>query len=583
MNGWLGSLEGTIVAGRYRLEKLIGTGGMGAVFEGVHNVTGRHVAIKVLVPEYREHPKAIKRFEQEARAAATTNRKGVVEVLDFDVDPEVGHFLVMELLEGESLQQRIKRLRRLEPDEALTLALELLETLEVVHSKSIVHRDLKPANIFLAHTEEDGEIVKVLDFGISRVATANRQTQLTVPGMAVGTPRYMAPEQAEGAPGVDGRADVYSVGAVLYEALSGIKPYQDAAPGNVLSEVLLHPTRPLHEVASGLPQILHEVVDRAMQRNRKARYQTAREMIVALTDAREQLSLDKHQSPTSDAPEKPGSPSRTRDGRSQARGVGQTQRSRRRFLIPIVVILGVLSSVGGLVIGLVVLGVWGGDGGPEDTHQGTATPQTSDTSALAPGVANPSVAELSLRSLLDSARREAASGDSDRADQLLHKLIGQGELTGVRPETGEARIMSEAHLMLSELIMAKVSLPQAPVGDDEFSNVMEKLTRPHGEAMEHAAKALALSKQLNSCVAVFNGEATERVAALQIEMLESDPHKANLTLDTVEFLRTSASTHLVKARQYYQSSLEAPDVAGCKQRATVGIQRVNGRLSTVER
>lgn len=111
---------------------------------------------------------------------------------------------------------------------------------------------------------------------------------------------------------------------------------------------------------------------------------------------------------------------------------------------------------------------------------------------------------------------------------------------------------------------------------------MEELTRPHGEAMEHSAKALALSRQLSSCVDVFNGEATERIATLQVEMLESEPHKANLAEATVDFLKTSASTHFEKARQYYQSSLGAPDVAGCKQRAAAGIQRVTGRLSTLQ-
>jgi hypothetical protein len=191
------------------------------------------------------------------------------------------------------------------------------------------------------------------------------------------------------------------------------------------------------------------------------------------------------------------------------------------------------------------------------------------------------VAELSLRSLLDTARSKVASGDSDRANQILHKLIGQGELTGVLPETGEAKVMSKAHLMLSELIMAKVTLPRAPENDDDLSEVMEELTRPHGEAMEHSTKALALSTSSRSCVAVFNGEATERVATLQVEMLQSAPHKANLSDDMVEFLRTSASAHLEKARQYYQSSLTAPDVAGCKQRAVAGLQRVTQSLTTL--
>ena len=293
MNGidpinWTDSVLGQTLSGRYRVLNVLGTGGMGGVFEAEHQGTARRVAIKLLLPSLREHPKAIKRFQIEAQAAASTNRRGVVDVLDYDIDQALGHYLVMEMLQGESFEQRLSRRQRLDPDEALDVAAEILHTLDAVHAHDIVHRDLKPANIFVAD-EENREVIKLLDFGISRVVTARFQTQLTTPGMAVGTPRYMSPEQARCEPNVDGRADLYSIGAVLYEALSGIKPYADAFPGRVMAEALLRAPKPLNEVAPGLHPALLEFVQRAMARDRDERFGSATEMLDALDHTRRRL------------------------------------------------------------------------------------------------------------------------------------------------------------------------------------------------------------------------------------------------------------------------------------------------------
>ncbi len=189
VKNWAFGLKGKTLGGRYLLGDVIGVGGMGAVFQAVHKRVGRSVAVKLLVPDLSEDRETSLRFSQEARAAAQSARKGVVEILDFDDDEVYGPFLVMELLRGESLSKRIKRRGKLEVIEALSIALQVVDALGSVHANAIIHRDLKPANVFLAISEDGDEVVKLLDFGISRVAASTKATQLTKPGVLHGTTR----------------------------------------------------------------------------------------------------------------------------------------------------------------------------------------------------------------------------------------------------------------------------------------------------------------------------------------------------------------------------------------------------------
>jgi serine/threonine-protein kinase len=591
---WLDTVVGTTLAGRYRVEALIGAGGMGAVFRGVHTGTGRSVAIKVLTPELRGHPQAVARFQQEARAAAATNRHGVVEILDFDVDPAIGQFLVMELLEGESLQWRIERVRRLEPATALDLAARILDTLAAVHAAGIVHRDLKPANIFLARPTEPGEgaapreEVKVVDFGISRVAFANLQSKLTAPGVAVGTPRYMSPEQAECAPDVDARADLYGVGAILYESLSGVKPYEDVPPSRVLAEVVLHRVKPLRDVAPALPEPLYDIVDRAMQRRREDRYQTAQEMGAAVRGALAGLGASPA-GPAAGSTPVVAPPDRPKT---------VAPRPRRRWLLP-AAILGVLSLGGGLTIGLWALG--GFDRGPAAPAAAgppqvasaamPTTPPVQAGPSLPGQVAAPqqagmpqasgSALELALLAELQLARSAQAAGQSDLADQQLHKLVGHGVLAGVQPDTPEARVLAEAHLDMGKLVVARLQLPAAPAREGELSKAMDALTMPYGEAMDHNSEALRFSKALEPCVLVANGEATERLAEIQLQMNETHEYRRVLSLRSLDFIGQSAATHLAKAQSSYAAAQALPDELDCQDRAALGAQRVGARLASI--
>lgn len=278
---WMDALVGKVV-GKYRLDRVIGAGGMAAVFEATHATVWRKVAIKILSPEEVDAPNAMARFHQEARAAASVGRRGVVDVLDFDQDPNVGPYLAMEFLQGESLATRLEREKRLTARASVELALALLDTLSAVHERDIIHRDLKPANIFYAR-DEDREVVKILDFGISRMKNQSGRA-MTQPGVVLGTPRYMAPEQAAAVSSIDHRVDLYAVGAILYACLAGRPPYDGTDFSEVLAKLHQGPPEPLRARCLGLPEELYSIIECAMARKPTARFSDARAFHRALSD-----------------------------------------------------------------------------------------------------------------------------------------------------------------------------------------------------------------------------------------------------------------------------------------------------------
>ena len=271
-------LVGQVLSERYRLDGLLATGGMGAVYAGTHLKLDRQVAIKVLHPIVASEPNALDRFFQEARAAAAVDSVGVVDVTDLEVDEHLGPYLVMERLEGEPLTDRLRR-GKLPPEEAVELIGQLLDVLTAVHAHQIIHRDLKPPNVFL-HTDDAGErVVKVLDFGIAKV----QQQHLTLTGEVVGTPRYMAPEQAQGED-LDPRTDLYGAGLLLYCCLSGRPPFEGMAGGQMLPMLEQGP-KPLRELEPNLPEALLRVVERATAVDPDQRYDSAEAMAEALRGA----------------------------------------------------------------------------------------------------------------------------------------------------------------------------------------------------------------------------------------------------------------------------------------------------------
>jgi serine/threonine-protein kinase len=266
---------------------------MGTVYEAERLSIGGLVAIKVLHPDRVRDAKAVRRFHKEARAAAAIGHPNICEVHDLGALEDGSPYLVMERLMGETLGVRLLRERRLPFDEAADVLIQVLSALSVTHQKGIVHRDIKPANIFLSHRLGCPPLVKVLDFGISKVISAGdgrEETRLTHPGMVVGTIGYMSLEQAYGAYDLDARVDLYACGVIFYEMLTGRRPF----PANNIAELLpqLLKTDPpaVSEIVSGLPDGIDEVIDRAMARSRDERYASAHDLQRDLQVLRERSS-----------------------------------------------------------------------------------------------------------------------------------------------------------------------------------------------------------------------------------------------------------------------------------------------------
>ncbi len=282
--------SGDVVGGKYRIGRLIGDGGMGTVYEAKHEVLGTAVALKFLHPELAKRPGLVARFLREAQVSARIQSPHVTRVTDVEQSPDGSAFIVMELLSGESLQEVLDRERKLAVPRAVDHALQILAGLEAAHALSVVHRDLKPDNVFVSPSH-GGPLLRLLDFGIAKVRESTEYKKgLTRPGALMGTPEYMAPEQAFAADQVDHRADLYSVGAMLYEMLSGDRPaYGDDARA-IAEAVMAGRVRRLESLAPDVPPGLAEVVHRAMDPVPARRFGSAHEMRQALAPHATELS-----------------------------------------------------------------------------------------------------------------------------------------------------------------------------------------------------------------------------------------------------------------------------------------------------
>ncbi|MBI5517065.1 MAG: serine/threonine protein kinase [Deltaproteobacteria bacterium] len=272
---------GTTLAERYRLERLLGRGGMGTVFAGTHVWTRRPVAVKILHHDYARDPGVVRRFLAEARTAATLTHRHVVDVLDMGSAADGTVFLVLERLQGRNLASLLERRGRLTLPEAAAVLLPVMDALAAAHASAIVHRDVKPENIFL-HRDPSGALVpKLLDFGIARFRSQAR-TMATVTGTIMGTPYYMSPEQAAGASDLDAGADVWSMGVTWYETLTGVLPFDGPHPTAVLLALTNSTPEPLQRLAPELPEAVTAALERALVRDRATRYRTMQEFLQAL-------------------------------------------------------------------------------------------------------------------------------------------------------------------------------------------------------------------------------------------------------------------------------------------------------------
>ncbi len=281
---------GQLISGKYRLVRLIGDGGMGTVFEARHEVLGTGVALKFLHAELAKRTGLAQRFLQEARVSANIQSPHVTRVTDVDSTPDGTPYLVMELLSGESLQQLLDRKAKLRPDQAIDFTLQTLSGLEAAHAIGVVHRDLKPDNVFVTPSS-GGPLLKLIDFGIAKLRASNEfQRGLTRAGAMMGTPEYMAPEQLYSAADVDHRADLFSLGVMMFEMLSGLRPADgDDAPA-IIGKVVAGDIRDLRELEPELPLALVEIVLRAIAPERGNRFDSALDMRQALAPFAGELS-----------------------------------------------------------------------------------------------------------------------------------------------------------------------------------------------------------------------------------------------------------------------------------------------------
>ncbi|MCE9579126.1 MAG: protein kinase [Deltaproteobacteria bacterium] len=278
------ALVGQIVGGRYRILRRIGAGGMGAVYEGDHVELGKRVAIKFLLERYDDDPEAVTRFRREARIASQIGQANIVDVIDVGTDDSGRSFIVMELLSGMTLGEVLQRGGPMPAERAVAVIRQVLAGLGAAHDKGIVHRDMKPENVFVENRGDDGQDrVKIVDFGISKLIAANEsKIRLTATGAVIGTPVYMAPEQAMGLVEVDHRVDLYAVGVMLFEMLAGRPPFQGTNYAALVSQHLHVAPPSLATLRPDVPRAVVEVVARALAKEPGDRFATAAEMARAL-------------------------------------------------------------------------------------------------------------------------------------------------------------------------------------------------------------------------------------------------------------------------------------------------------------
>jgi serine/threonine-protein kinase len=390
-----------LIAGRYQLESLLGEGGMAAVWRAIDTTLERRVAVKLLYArDERQHAQRISRFKREARIAAAVQHPNVVSIVDFGTTEEQQPYMVMEMLHGQSLGERLEHMPGLTLEELVRIAASTLRGLDAVHAAGITHKDIKPDNIFL-HQEGNQTVPKILDFGISSLVHADGQrtsAHTTKDGVFVGTPEYMSPEQCRGGQAIDLRSDIYSMGVVLYEALVGKLPFESENTGDLIVAIVKSTPPSLDELRPDLPRSVAEVVRKAMALKPEQRFGSAGEMREALLTA-----LDLGPTPS----DMPLFGKNERVARAAARAAAPTSARARgvwRYAW-----LGAVMAIAGLVLWLSRGPSMTTDPGGSLRRQAAASaprpaPPSAARAPVAPAAPTPSMISVELRGVPDDGR-----------------------------------------------------------------------------------------------------------------------------------------------------------------------------------
>jgi serine/threonine protein kinase len=273
---------GDLIAGKYRLEKVAGEGGMGIVYAAQHLVLRQRVAVKVLLPDAASSELVVERFAREAQAAARIQSEHVARVMDAGATATGAPFLVMEYLEGCDLEELLSVEGPLPLTDVVDYLMQALEALAHAHAVGLVHRDIKPANLFLAVRPDGGNVIKMLDFGISKAMRSTPEQKVLTGQAVLGSPVYMSPEQLRNAKDIDARADIWSLGVVAYELLCGKPPFDGDGVGEIFAAILEKDPQPVHVVNWRLPPEVSAVIAKCLQRKPEDRWNDAAQLARAL-------------------------------------------------------------------------------------------------------------------------------------------------------------------------------------------------------------------------------------------------------------------------------------------------------------
>ncbi|HVW29517.1 MAG TPA: serine/threonine-protein kinase [Polyangiaceae bacterium] len=504
---------GDVIDGKYRIVRLIGEGGMGAVYEGENIRIHRTVAIKVLHAGVAENQDAVQRFEREAQAAGRIGSEHIVEVLDLGNLPDGDRFMVMEYMDGDSLSARIQKRTRLTAQETYPIARQILEGLAAAHGAGIIHRDLKPDNVFLLKRRGGhADFVKLLDFGISKFSALSGESgfSMTRTGAVMGTPYYMSPEQAKGAKGMDHRADLYAVGVILYECVTGRVPFNADTFNELLFKIVLETPQPIEQVIPDSDPAFNQIIQHAMAREPQDRYQTAREFQEAIDawasgsgvtaptafNATPNLTAQQTAQVLNATPAGGTPPLTTPDPGRQTGGAPGTwaNTGSGAAVQAAAVKKPSFALVGGIAVGAVVLGAVGFGA----LRQSPAAPEPAASAVAAAAPSAPSLdqiraaaqAEAEAQAQADEAQRVAAA--QKEADEKVRKAEEEAHAAEQRANqaTSSAQVQAEVTTARERVKAAKAAAAAVPKQQAAASKPESPPTAPAATATQQSGRKI---------------------------------------------------------------------------------------------